>query len=303
MKTFREATTQHLEYLRVKNYSENTVDTKDYSYRNFQEWMQRRSLEDLKDITPHIIESYQKYLFRQRKRNGDPLSVGTQTMHLSALKVLFLWLTKKGIVDKNPTLYLEMPKLRKRLPRKGLNADELRRLRAIPDLKSNLGYRDRTMIELMLSSGLRRFECCNLTIEDIDLDEKTVHVVAGKGNVERMVVFDGVAKKWLTNYLKQIRPELENMKSGRYVFLSFRGRPLNPDTLSQHMKSLFRKAEIEKEGSAHLLRHTFSMKLLMGGADSRIVQELLGHKSLETTQNYLKLDLRQIQSVYENCFK
>jgi len=302
MKTLQEAVDAYLAHLRLKNYSAKTVETRAYNFGKLLEWLEIRSIANIADVDANHLYSYQKHLYRVRKANGKPLQVSSQIAHLSAAKQLFMWLQKQGAILANPAIHIELPKMPKRLPRRGLNKQELKRLRALPNLNSKLGYRDRTMIELLLASGIRRAELCKLCIEDIDFEQQTLFIRLGKGQKDRMALFGKEAAKWLSSYLADIRPELENLKSGRAVFLSFRGSPLDPETLGQHMKGLFRKTKIEKEGACHLLRHTFAVHMLENGADSRIIQELLGHESLETTARYTQLDVRRLKKVYDACF-
>jgi len=301
MKTIHEVTHDHIEYLKVKNYSARTLETREYNYGKFTDWLTTHGLSLVEEIEPAHLLSYQKFLFRQKKRNGEPLAINTQVMNLSAIKMLFEWLQKREVIVGNPAVHIDLPKIPKRLPRRGLDAKELERVRAVNDLSNNLGFRDRVMLEVLYATGIRRAELCSLAVEDVYFDSNTIFV-RGKGNKERVVMFGAECRKWLTDYLKEVRPELENLKSGRAVFLSGRGLPFKPDTLGQHMKQIFRKAKIEKEGACHLLRHTFATNLLEGGADSRIIQELLGHESLETTARYTKLDVRQLRRVYDECF-
>ena len=176
------------------------------SLRHFLIWSERRSLRRAEAFTRPVLESYQRHLRRHRKDNGKPLGVSTQANRLSALKKLFAWLCREGRLPANPAADLEKPRAPRRLLHKALAPEEIEKLLAVPDVDDPLGLRDRALLELLYSSGLRRAEAARLALRDLDPARGTLFVDQGKGGKDRLVPLGARAARWLDRYRPPLPP-------------------------------------------------------------------------------------------------
>jgi integrase/recombinase XerD len=266
----------------------------------FLRWSLERDLLEPKQITRSILESYQRFLWRYRKQNKKPLGVMTQRSYLGAVKVFFAWLCRKRILEANPASELELPRKEKRLPIMGLGVEEVERVLATPDLSDLLGVRDRAILELFYSTGIRRAEMARLQIEDLHLEKRVLMVRRGKGGKDRVVPVGKRALIWIEKYLEEVRPRLE-VGSSKNLFLSGYGEGFNVDVLGRIVTQYIQKSGVGRKGGAHLLRHTCATHLLEGGADIRYIQQILGHEKLETTSIYTEVSIGALQAVHERC--
>jgi integrase/recombinase XerD len=191
--------------------------------------------------------------------------------------------------------------MEKRLPGEALSLGEVQRLLAVPDVSDPLGIRDRAMLELFYSTGMRRAELCRLELPDLHTERRTVHIRKGKGRKDRMVPIGQRAALWVERYLQETRPRLCLDTRTQALFLTGYGGPFNPDVLSRMVTDWVRKAGLPKKGSCHLLRHTCATHMLEGGADIRYIQQLLGHEKLDTTAIYTEVSIKQLQEVHARC--
>ena len=288
----------YLRYLEVKNYSEPTLNTRRRALTAFVSWSQLRELQRPAQITRPILESYQRHLWRLRKKDGRPLSVGTQIGRLTAVRGLFKWLCREGYLGADPAAHLEMPKANRRLPQDTLSEAQINVLLETPDIADPLGIRDRAILELLYSTGLRRTELTRLELRDLNLDRHTLFVRQGKGDKDRVLPIGQKALDWITRYLDRVRPLLEIDLGERALFLTGYGHAFSPGSLGNLVSRLLRQAGIDRPGSCHLLRHACATHMLERGADVRIIQQLLGHAKLETTQLYTEVSIKLLQDVH-----
>jgi integrase/recombinase XerD len=202
----------------------------------------------------------------------------------------------KGEIERDPTEALPLPRIERYLP-ETLNEVEVERLIESIDTKVPHGLRDRAMMELLYASGLRISELANVRLENVDLDLGVVRVT-GKGNKMRIVPVGSEACKALASYLSTERPKLVKRRSGSEIFLSERGTKLTTARIWQSVKRISRHSGLEKNVYPHLLRHSFATHLLSNGADLRIIQEMLGHADISTTQVYTHVDQHRLKSVH-----
>ena len=217
---------------------------------------------------------------------------------LAALRAFFRFLTKENHVSSNPVKLLSSPKTARRLP-KFLDPPELEALFATPELDHPLGLRDRALLEMLYSSGMRVSEIASLQLAQIDWDEGEV-VILGKGNKERVVLLDPRSCQWGRRYEQEARPYLADSEIAT-LFVNREGTPLTPRSIQRMLRKQAQRAGIEKAVTPHMLRHTFATHLLEGGADLRVVQELLGHVSLSTTQIYTHVSQERLRDVYRQA--
>jgi integrase/recombinase XerD len=212
------------------------------------------------------------------------------------LKIFFRWLASERLLPMDPAEPLLAPRPDQALPGT-LHADEVAQLLASIDRSKPLGRRDHAILELFYASGLRLSELCGLRLEAADLDEGFLRVT-GKGGKTRVVRVGGKAREALADYLAHERPSLVRPKTSSHIFLSVRGGPLSPDRVRQIVGIRAKQAGIEAHLHPHLLRHSFATHLLEGGADLRVIQELLGHADIATTQIYTHVDRKRLKSVH-----
>ncbi len=220
--------------------------------------------------------------------SDQKLAASSQARKLTAVRMLFRHLVDEQICDDNPTLLLAGPKIRRKLPQT-LSTGEMQKLLAGPTGADAYAIRDRAMLELVYSSGLRASEICGLTLQQVDLDHGFVRVF-GKGSKERVVPLGDKARDAVQAYLTSGRPRLVKPKTGSELFITERGKAMSRKTLWVMVKSAAARAGIEKPVKPHLLRHSFATHLLGGGADLRAIQEMLGHASIGTTQIYTAVE-------------
>lgn len=217
---------------------------------------------------------------------------------LSAVKQFARFLVREKRAQKDFTELLEGPKWRRSLP-DTLSADEIERLLEAPSRHSAQGLRDRAILELMYSSGLRISELCQLQLQDLDMEEAFVRITAGKRGKDRLVPVGMQALHAVQAYLLAGRPQLVRPRTGSALFLSQRGGPLSRKTVWYWIGEYARIAGIEKPVKPHLLRHSFATHLLSNGADLRAIQEMLGHADIATTEIYTRVDSARLVAAHD----
>ena len=289
---------RYLQNLAVRNYTADTIEGRKDALKVFLLWSIERDLTEPNAITKLILESYQRHLWRWKKQNGKPLGISTQRGRLSTVKDFFAYLVKSNHIPANPASELEMPRSEKRLPKEPLGLHQIQAIIAVPDISDPLGLRDRAMLELFYSAGIRRSELAKLRIEDLNRERQTLQIRQAKHHKDRVVPVGNNALHWLERYLEESRPKLLLQPNEKALFLSSYGEAFNPDVLSRMVTQFIKKAEIERPGSCHLLRHTCATHMLEGGADIRFIQQLLGHEKLETTAIYTQVSIEQLKAVH-----
>jgi integrase/recombinase XerD len=289
---------EHINALRVRDYSENTIRNQHMHVRYFLLWCAERGLSEPTEITRPVLERYQRHLFHQRKRNGEPLTFRSQNARLIALRQWFRWMTRQNHILHNPASELELPRLPHRLPRNVLTAQEAEQVIAQPDIREPIGLRDRAILEMLYSTGMRRMEIINLKLYDLDLDRGTLLIRQGKGKKDRFVPIGDRAVAWLQKYIREARPQLAMEPDTGTLFLAHNGEDIGRDMLTMTARSYVLKSKVGKAGACHLFRHTMATLMLEGGADIRFIQEMLGHARLDTTQIYTQVSIRLLKQIH-----
>lgn len=291
-------TRRYLDWLRVRNYSARTVENREVYLSFFIAWCEARSITRPAEVTKPILERYQRHLYHLRKDNGKPLSFRDQHSRLIPVRALFKWLARQNALLWNPASEIELPRLEKRLPKHILTADEAEKVLVQPDLEDALGIRDRAILEVLYSTGIRRMEVINLSVWDLDADRGTLMVRLGKGKKDRMVPIGERAIAWVQRYSDEVRPGLVMPPDDGTLFLTNTGEPFTPNRLTQLVRGYVDEAEVGKRGACHLFRHTMATLMLENGADVRFIQEMLGHAELSTTQIYTQVSIRKLKEVH-----
>ena len=288
---------RHLEWMRVRNYAEETVTSREPWLIAFAAWCAVRAIHRPREVTKPIIERYRRHLYLHRKANGKPLTFATQASRLAPLKLFFSWMTRQNALLWNPASELDMPRPEKRLPR-ALSEREVESISAQPDVSDPRGLRDRAMMEMLYSTGMRRSELLHVTLADFAGSQGTVFIRRGKAMKDRMVPIGERAITWVNKYIADVRPLFLVDDHLDTLFVSELGTAFSPGTLSHRVRTYVEAAKIDKYGSCHLFRHTMATLMLEGGADVRFIQEMLGHASLETTEIYTRVSIRALQTVH-----
>jgi integrase/recombinase XerD len=290
----------YADWLRVRNYSEATVGNREHYVGEFAKWCAERSITRPAEVTKPLLERYQRWLYAYRQKNGKPLTWASQLQHLIPVRAFFKWLGRNNHILANPAADLELPRGEKRLPKHILTAGEAERVLALPDLADGdpLALRDRAILEVLYSTGMRRMEVAGLKLYDLDQERGTLMVRQGKGKKDRMIPMGARAFAWVARYIEEARPRLVVAGDDGTVFLTNLGTPFEPGRLTQLVRDYIDAAEVGKRGSCHLFRHTCATLMLEGGADVRFIQQLLGHAKLETTQIYTQVSIRMLKEVH-----
>ncbi|MCH6839280.1 recombinase XerD, partial [Escherichia coli] len=231
--------------------------------------------------------------------NGHPLAVSGQAGRISAIKIFYRWLLKRHVILYNPAELLELPKPEKRLPAQVFSEDETRQVLQSLDINTPVGLRNRVILEVLWSTGIRRMELANLMLWDVDTRRGVVNVRQGKGHRDRVVPVGHVALAWLGRYLKDVRPQMTRQRDSGHLFVTKYGSGMKRNTLTAMAGTAIREtARIDKPGACHIFRHSMATQMLDNGADTRHIQAILGHEKLETTQIYTKVAIKPLQKVH-----
>lgn len=270
-----------------KGLSGNTQESYRRDLAQFAMWLNQQGLQLIgADVV--LIQDYLDVRLRQQ------LSSRTSARFLSCVRGFYRYLLRENRISENPVALVDNPKLSRPLP-KSLSETDVEALLAAPDLSDPIGLRDRTMLEVLYACGLRVTELVELTMPQINLRQNVLRVM-GKGSKERLIPMGEEAAAWLARYLREARPVLLNNMPDEIVFPSTRAQPMTRQTFWYRIKHWAMVAGIKKDLSPHTLRHAFATHLLNHGADLRVVQLLLGHSDLSTTQIYThvaKLRMKQ----------
>jgi integrase/recombinase XerD len=260
------------------------------SLERFAAWLNAKG-----DFSPEAVTQpmLSEFLISEKKRGLSATSIKLEAV---ALRVFFRFLTARGRIPADPAEKLPLPRLPHTLPQP-LSQPEVAKLVAAPAGDTPMEIRDRALLELLYASGLRIAEACGVRLEHLD-EEGGVLRVTGKGNKTRLVPVGKAALDALRMYLTQGRPKLISARSGAEIFLSVRGHPLTPARIWQLVRHYAKQSGIEEAVHPHQLRHSFATHLLAGGADLRVIQEMLGHASIATTQIYTQVDRGQLKSLH-----
>lgn len=290
---------QYNEAMIIRGYSKSTLHRRESDIRRFIGWCDDRSIDTPQDITKPILERYQKYLYYYRQANGQPLSATSQNHYLTSVRQYFKWLTQQNYLLYNPASELVIIKQNPSLP-VVLSVQEINLLLQQPDITQANGLRDRAILELFYSTGIRRTELCNLTMQDISLSRETVYVRQGKGNKDRLIPMGKRALHWITRYLNEVRPTLMIDVKEVAFFLNDYGTAFRDTKVGDKVKRYLRNAGLDVPGSCHLLRHAMATHMMDNGAEIRFIQAMLGHETYKATQMYTHVSIRKLQAVHHS---
>ena len=297
---------RYFQHLRVLGYSPETILSHQWKLKPFLEYLASQGIEDISQITPATVRNYQTFLFGQINAQGKQNNVTYRNNQLQTAKRFLRFLYEQDALSEDPGQNVDYALTPKKLPRYVLSEAEMKRLLDAPDIHTVLGYRDRTILEVFYTCGIRRSELRNLRLGDIDLEGEVLRVNAGKGNKDRVVPLGKVACRFLKHYIKDVRPRLVKPNSEDIVFLSERGGRICKCMLGLRLKDYAKKAGIEKEISVHTLRATCATHCIRGKKRKhqmhpRYLMELLGHSSMEALNPYLSVTIADLKEAHSRC--
>ena len=304
-------------WLRDTGRADQTLEHHRCSLKVWRQFLDAKGVTELAQVTPQIAADYQAWLYAARSRYGRPYTLETQIGILNSVQVFHRFLVKTGRLLSNPAETIRLPREPKRLPGTILSPAEMKKLLAQPDAATVLGFRDRTLYEVLYSTGIRITEAIRLKVPDVNLDQRTLFVHAGKGGKDRVVPIGQSAVKYLGEYLRRVRPLLARRsptchaeadrrrregEDGTWpMFLDRLGHPFEKSGILKKLAIYATRAGIKKHITVHTFRHTLATEMLRHGADLRQIQELLGHANLRTTQIYTHIVKGELKRVQEQC--
>lgn len=286
------------EWEAVVGYSPRTIAAQRHAIGRFIAWADERGLSKPQDITRPILERYQRHVYHHRKANGQPLTVSAQLGLVLPLQAWFKWLTKQNHILYNPAADLDLPTRPKALPKGLLSVGQVEDVLNGCDTTKPEGLRMRAMLEVLYSTGIRRFELAGLKLFDVDVERGALMVRQGKGAKDRLVPLGDRACAWVDKYLRELRPELAAPGDDYRLFLDDDGRGFTAERIGDIVKRQLTAAGIEHPGACHLFRVACATHMLENGADIRFIQSLLGHAKLDTTQIYTLVSLAKLKEVH-----
>jgi integrase/recombinase XerD len=273
------------EHLAVLNRTPATVEAYSYHVALFLDGLAK----DIKAVTRSDMEEYIAGLHEHRTEEGKPYATGTIIVKVRSLKRFFEYLEARNVIFINPMEFIGEPRKEKRLPRNILSAKEMQKILDQPNLGTLTGIRDRTVLELFYSTGIRLNELCRLTIYDADLQGGMLRIDQGKGRKDRVVPLGRHAVRFLREYITKVRPHCtRKSRQNRNLIVDRYGKPVSDQVVTIMIRTYARAVGIKRQVTAHTFRHTFATQLVKNGADIVAVQKMLGHVNLKTTQGYIR---------------
>ena len=273
--------------------SENTIVSYKQDLKQFCDYLVDNNYSYFPENSPDVLDFFE-YFGKDGKANSTKIRMNT------SVKKFYQWLFNSKLVQKNPMVDVDSPKKQKTLP-VSLSNDEVEKLITAPNTEKPLGIRDRAILEVLYATGLRVSELVNLKLDDLHLDIGLIKTV-GKGDKERLLPIGDVAIEWTQRYIDEVRTQLVANYGNKTdsVFLNFHGNKLTRQSIWRMIKQYINQVGITKDVTPHTLRHSFATHLLENGADLRVVQELLGHSDISTTQIYTHITNERMKKVYNS---
>jgi integrase/recombinase XerD len=277
---------RYLDHLTVeRGLSEHTIAAYRRDLRRYLTFLSGRDITEPVEVHEADVRSFVASLSASTYGTDErPYRASSVARALSSVRSFHRFLLREGVLDRDPAASISQPKLPRSLPRP-LSVDDVTRLLETPDPSSPAGMRDRAILEMLYGAGLRISELVGLDVDDVDLEQGSVRVL-GKGGKEREVPLGRIGREAVSSYLTRARPGFVSRGSRGAMFLNHRGGRLTRQSCARLLAAHVEAAGIERRVTLHTLRHSFATHLLEGGADVRVVQELLGHASVATTQIY-----------------
>jgi len=287
----------YLKRLKTLGRSYYTIRGARYGLRDFVRFLNGEGIYYLDDLTSDLLEEYQQDLAFRLTAKGRLLSIRSQSQLLGVIKGFTRFLKDRDYLIHDPGECIKLPKKPKKLPRAILSKNEVKKLMKTPDMRTNRGYRNRVVLEILYDTAIRRAEAANIRLTDLDLDAGYIHI-RGKGDKERVVPMSQKVCDLARNYILAVRSSFINGDDPGYLILNRWGHKMDPNSIWAVVKRCSRLAGIKKNVSTHTFRHTCATHMLKNGAPVRHLQEMLGHESLESTQIYTRVTINDLKDIH-----
>jgi len=289
---------EFLDHCRAMGYREAGVVLRGKALKRFVSWLDARGLASAEELTPPLLARYRHDLHLYRKADGTSLSMNSQQLLLVPLKGFCRWLLQDGRLAADPAVDLALPRKPAQLPIRVLSVADVERAISVADAGTPWGVRDRAILEVLYSTGMRRAELAALAVPDWDCGRGTIAIRQGKGGRDRVVPVGARATAWLARYVEHVRPALARAPGEETLFLTDYAEPFSKNRLGDLVRRYLDWAGIRMPGACHLLRHACATHMLDNGADIRCIQMLLGHADLRSTQLYTHVSIARLKEVH-----
>ena len=272
--------------------------------RRFFDFADTQGVKTPADVTSAHLLAYQKHLANLVSKKGSIFSIKVQNHHMIGIVMFLRYLCIEGILAHNPAQHVQYAKTPQELPRDILSIAEIKKMLRAPDVRTVMGYRDRVILEVFYSTGIRKAELLNLTVDNVNLESGVLMIRQGKGGKDRVVPLGKIAARFLETYINGIRPtllqirDLDKNSQQKRLFLSMRGLPLSKNALADRVEHCRRLAGITHPVTPHTFRHSCATHMIRNRANIRHVQEMLGHMNLNTTEKYLHLTITDLKEAH-----
>lgn len=299
-----EAVEVFLDWMAAQRYSDRTIANYRCDLGPLVRYLtESEGIDRLDEVSRDAVLRFQNWLFSEyRTGKGKAICPGTQAHKIASVKSFFKYAARHRMIPTDPGATLRMPKVCRSLPRDILDEEEIERLLEAPDVTKPLEFRDRVMMEVFYGSGVRKSELLALSVFDLDLDRAEIRVDRLKRGEGRVIPIPPVVADWVGRYLDEVRPALVKPDSGDALFLTVRGKPFRPSNwIVERIRHYAKRAGIKKDPKCHGLRHTYSTHLLRRGMGIRQIQKLLGHKSINSTQIYTRVEPSDMKEAFHKA--
>jgi len=284
----------------MESFSEHSINGQKFFLGLFLRFLEKEDISSLGKITEETLIKFQSELFYKKNKWGRLYATESRLTYLRRVRRFFKYALTKGYILQSPAENIVLPKVHRSMPKTILSVEEVRCVLCVPDVSTVLGYRNRTIFETLYSTGIRSAELRNLKISDINSQDETLRVLEGKNLVDRLVPVGKTALGFIKEYMENVREHLlkEGTAPNDYLFLSVSGKRMTRHDLWKMIRLTGEKSSINKRVNPHTLRHTMATHLLDAGMDIRYIQELLGHRSLNTTEIYTTVAIGNLKRLY-----
>jgi integrase/recombinase XerD len=292
-----QATIEYLNHLKALGRSKHTIKGAKYDLRRLVKFLQDEKVLYIEDLTAEVLADYQQELCFCLTAKGKPLSIRTQAQRMGMIKGFTRYLKECDYLLHDPAEAIQLPKKPKRLPRVILSAKEVKKLLSVCDMRTNKGYRNRIILELLYDTAIRRAEVANIRLADLDLNAGYI-LIHGKGDKDRVVPMSQRVCGLVQNYILMVRPNFVSNEDPGHLVLNRWGQKMDPNAVWAVVKRCAHLAGIRKNTTTHTFRHTCATHMLKNGAPVRHLQEMLGHESLESTQIYTHVTINDLKQIH-----
>ncbi len=304
-KNFELYLAKYEEWMLTRGWSERTRESYKSNIRFFLDYLiNETSVQNLNEIDSKILSGFQTFLYHSETKQGKRLALSSQHTKLVSVRSFFHFLYETDVLLFDPSAALHLPKKRKSLPKGVMSEKQVEKLLNQPDLSTALGFRDRTILETLYSTGIRNTELRNLNIYDVDFNQLQTNIIKGKNAKDRVVPLGEIAADYIHEYLISARPKLNHRSaivSNELLFISKNGLQITKANLIWIIAKYVKEADLKQNYTPHSLRHSCATHMLRAGADIRYIQEMLGHASVATTQIYTKVEVTDLRAMHRQC--